>query len=85
MDHLELPPGLQGVGSDAFEKCYSLKRVWVNGIEYHLRDSSAPRPVKLVFDNLEFIRDRIRSDYEDGLMDEFEYTDYNIAGDGYSY
>lgn len=85
MDHLELPPGLQGVGSDAFEKCYSLKHVWVNGIEYRLRDSSAPRPVKLVFDNLEFIRDRIRSDYEDGLMDEFEYIDYNIAGDGYSY
>ena len=53
--------------------------------EYRLRDPEAPRPVKLVLDNLEYIRDRIQSDYEDGLMDEFEYTDYNIAGDGYSY
>ena len=44
-----------------------------------------PLPVRLVYDCLEEIRDKIRRDYENGLMDEFEYVDYNIAGDGYSY
>ena len=44
-----------------------------------------PKPVQLVFDSLEEIRDKIRYDYENGLMDEFEYVDYQIAGDGYSY
>lgn len=85
LEHLELPATLKHVDSYAFEKCYSLKTVWVDGKEYSLRDPDAPKPVKLVFDSLEEIRDRIRSDYDNGLMDEFEYVDYNIAGDGYSY
>ena len=85
MDHLELPATLKRVGSYAFERCYSLKKVWVDGREYSLRDSDAPGPVKMVYDCLEEIRDRIQSDYDNGLMDEFEYVDYNIAGDGYSY
>ena len=85
LDHLELPATLTRVGSYAFDHCYSLRTVWVDGREYRLRDPDAPKPVKLVFDSLEVIRDRIRSDYENGLMDEFEYVDYNIAGDGYSY
>ena len=85
LDHLELPETLTRVGSYAFDHCYSLRTVWVDGREYRLRDPDAPKPVKLVFDSLEVIRDRIRSDYENGLMDEFEYVDYNIAGDGYSY
>lgn len=85
MDHLELPSGLKSVGSNAFEKCYSLKKIWVGSWQYRLSDPTAPLPVRLVYDDLERIRDRIRSDYENGLMDEFEYTDYNIGGDGYSY
>ena len=85
LDHLELPATLKRVGSYAFERCYSLKKVWVDGLEYSLRDSEAPGPVKMVYDCLEEIRDRIQSDYDNGLMDEFEYVDYNIAGDGYSY
>lgn len=85
LEHLELPSGLKSVGYNAFEKCYSLTSAWVDGREYRLRDPEAPLPVKLVYDNLEYIRDRIRSDYENGLMDEFEYIDYNIGGDGYSY
>ena len=85
LDHLELPATLKRVGSYAFERCYPLKTVWVDGREYSLRDPEAPKPVKLVLDCLEEITDRIKSDYENGLMDEFEYVDYNIAGDGYSY
>lgn len=85
LDHLELPATLKSVETYAFEKCYSLKTAWVDGKEYQLRDPDAPKPVKLVYDSLERIRDRIQSDYDNGLMDEFEYVDYNIAGDGYSY
>ena len=85
LDHLELPATLKDVDTYAFEKCYSLKSAWVDGKEYRLRDPDAPKPVKLVYESLERIRDRIQSDYDNGLMDEFEYIDYNIAGDGYSY
>ena len=85
LEHLELPEGLEKVGHRAFEECYSLKTVRVGGKEYRIRDSHAPAPVRLVYDCLEEIRDKIRRDYENGLMDEFEYIDYNIAGDGYSY
>ena len=48
----------------------------------HLKSKA---PVQLVYDCLEEIRAKIRRDYENGLMDEFEYIDYYIAGDGYSY
>ena len=85
LEHLELPEGLKKVGYRAFEECYSLKTVWVGGKEYRIGDPDAPAPVQLVYDCLEEIRDKIRRDYENGLMDEFEYIDYNIAGDGYSY
>lgn len=85
LEHLELPPGLERVGYYAFEECYSLRRVWVEGIEYRIRDSKAPKPVRLVFDSLEVIRNKILSDYKNGRMDEFEYIDYQIAGDGYHY
>ena len=85
LEHLELPEGLEKVGVRAFEECYSLKTVWVGGKEYRISDPDAPVPVRLVYDCLEEIRDKIRRDYENGVMDEFEYVDYNIAGDGYSY
>ena len=83
--HLELPSGLKKVGSRAFLECYSLQKVWVDGTEYWISGNDVPKPVQLVFDSLEEIRDKIRFDYENGLMDEFEYVDYQIAGDGYSY
>lgn len=85
LTHIELPAGLQRVGYHAFEECYALKTVWVDGVEYQLRDKNSPKPVKLVFESLEQIRERIWQDYKNGLMDEFEYVDYEIAGDGYEY
>ena len=85
LERLELPEGLEKIGHRAFEECYSLKTVWVGGKEYRIRDPHAPVPVRLVYDCLEEIRDKIRRDYENGLMDEFEYIDYGISGDGYSY
>jgi hypothetical protein len=85
LEHLELPEGLERIESRALEECYSLRTVWVNGKEYRIRDPEAPKPVQLVYDHLEDIRDRIRAYYESGAMDEFEYIDYQIAGDGYDY
>ena len=85
LERLELPEGLEKIGHRAFEECYSLKTVWVGGKEYRIRDPHAPVPVRLVYDCLEEIRNKIRRDYENGLMDEFEYIDYGISGDGYSY
>ena len=85
LDHLELPLGLETLGYRPFEDCYALRTAWVNGFEYRLRDEDAPKPVKLVFESLESIRKSILYDYNNGLMDEFEYIDYEIAGDGYTY
>ena len=85
LEHLELPEGLERIEPRALEECYSLRTVWVNGTEYRIRDPEAPRPVQLVYDHLQEICDRIRDYYESGAMDEFEYIDYQIAGDGYSF
>ena len=84
LEHLELPEALSNVGYDAFEECYSLRNAWVNGTEYFLRDASAPESVKLVSESILKSKQRIRDYYESGAMDEFEYIDYQIAGDGYS-
>lgn len=85
LERLELPEGLEKIGYNAFEECYSLKTVWVNGAEYRIRDAKAPGPVRLVYQSLEETRKRIRAYYESGCMDEFEYVDYCIGGDGYDY
>ena len=85
LEHLELPPGLEKVGYDCFEECYTLKYAWVDGVKYRIRDSSAPKPVQLVYDSIEASRIKIVRYYESGMMDEFEYIDYCIAGDGYSF
>ena len=85
LEHLELPAGLEKVGVRAFHECYSLRKAWVDGKEYWLRDSEAPKPVQLVFDSIEASRMEVVRLYESGCMDEFEYIDYNIAGDGYSF
>lgn len=85
LEHLELPEGLEHIDYHALVECYSLKTIWVNGREYRIRDPEAPKPVRLVFEHLEEIRDDIRAYYESGAMDEFEYIDYQIAGDGYDY
>ena len=85
LEHLELPAGVEKIGSDCFEECYTLKKVWVDGVEYSIRDSKAPKPVQLVYDSIEASRMKIVRYYESGLMDEFEYADYQIAGDGYSF
>jgi len=85
LEHLELPEMLEKAGYDAFEECYTLKTAWVNGAEYRIRDLKAPKAVKLVYESLEATRRRFRAYAESGAMDEFEYTDYCIAGDGYTY
>lgn len=83
--HLELPEALERVGRDAFERCYSLRSAWVNGVEYRLRDTEAPKAVKLVYKSIYNSRQKVIDDFENGVMDEFEYTDYCIAGHGYSF
>ena len=85
LEHLELSMNLYRVGYDSFAECYSLKTIWVNGTEYRIRDDNAPEPIKKVYESLEKIRQRVQDYYDSGAMDEFEYIDYNIAGDGYSY
>ena len=85
LEYLRLPSGLQEAGYDAFEECYCLKKAWVDGTEYRLRDRNAPRPVALVLESISASRRRYIQYAESGAMDEFEYTDYCIAGDGYSY
>ena len=85
LEHLELPEGLEYVGDNAFEECYTLKTAWVGGKEYHISGSEVPKAVELVFNSLEKTRQRLWDYYESGLMDEFEYVDFQIAGDGYSY
>ena len=84
LEHLELPEGLEEVAPSAFLECYSLSKAWVNGIEYRLTDSNAPKPVKLVLDSIMYGKQKVEDYYNSGAMDEFEYIDYCIAGDGYS-
>lgn len=84
LEHLELPEGLEEVALSAFLECYSLSKAWVNGIEYRLTDSNAPKPVKLVLDSIMYGKQKVEDYYNSGAMDEFEYIDYCIAGDGYS-
>lgn len=84
LEHLELPEGLEKVGGMAFEECYSLQYACVGGEKYHLRDRNAPKPVGLVLESLLQSKRRIHDYYNSGAMDEFEYIDYRIAGDGYS-
>ena len=85
LEHLELPEGLKKVGYNAFEECYSLKTVRVGGTEYRIRDRKAPESVRLVCESMEKTRRRMEKYYESGSMDEHEYIDYGIAGDGYSF
>ena len=85
LERLELPSYLESVDYDAFVECYILKSAWVGNWEYRLRDNRAPRSVKKVFDSIEASRLRFIDYAESGVMDEFEYTDYCIAGDGYSF
>lgn len=84
LDHLELPEGLEKVSCSAFEECYSLSTAWVNGIEYHLKDNNAPKPVKLVLKSILYGKQKIENYYKSGAMDEFEYMDYCAYGDDYS-
>ena len=83
LEHLELPEGLESAGYDAFKECYSLKNAWVNGTEYRIRDSKAPKAVQAVYESIEASRRRYVRYAESGAMDEYEYIDYCIAGDGY--
>ena len=85
LERLELPSYLESVDYDALVECYILKSAWVGNWEYRLRDNRAPRSVKKVFDSIEASRLRFIDYAESGVMDEFEYTDYCIAGDGYSF
>ena len=84
LEHLEIPEGLEYVYTSAFEECYALRYAWLNGVKYHLRDKEAPKPVRLVGEALLSCKQRVIDYYESGAMDEFEYIDYQIAGDGYS-
>lgn len=81
---IELPEELEKVGYLAFEECYSLQYAWVNGEKFHLRSVDAPKSAKLVLDALLESKRLVHEYYESGAMDEFEYIDYQIAGDGYS-
>lgn len=85
LEYLGLPSGLQAAGYDAFEECCSVKNAWVDGTEYRLRDRNAPRPVALVLESISASRRRYIQYAGSGAMDEFEYIDYCIAGDGCSY
>ena len=84
---VELPDTLKEIQDDAFDGCYGLVTVRVNGKDYPIRANPAPLPVKLTFESLE------KSKHEEmeylsqcTWMDEFEYIDYCITGgDYYSY
>lgn len=84
LSHIELPESMEAVGYLAFEECYSLAYAWVNGAKYHLKAANAPKSVELVLESLLESKRLVEKYYESGEMDEFEYIDYQIAGDGYS-
>ena len=62
-----------------------MRSAWVNGIEYFLVHKHAPKAVKAIYESINASRCRYIDEAESGAFDEFEYTDYCIAGDGYSF
>ena len=85
LEHLEISAYLKSADYDCFVECYSLRSAWVNGIEYFLVPKHVPKAVKAIYESINASRCRYMDEAESGAFDEFEYTDYCIAGDGYSF